>query len=79
LPFTRSGEDLTPYRAASKQILAVLKRYGTAEKLGLDEIFVDVTAEVGLGLEAVSALILMPQRFKECTLRRSCTAFPDTY
>ena len=41
-----SGEDLTPYRAASKQILAVLKRYGTAEKLGLDEIFVDATPEV---------------------------------
>lgn len=50
----RSGEDLTPYRAASKQMLAVLKRYGTAEKLGLDEIFVDATAEVGRGPAAGS-------------------------
>lgn len=38
-----SGEDLTPYRHASKAILAVLQRFGPAEKLGLDEVFVDVT------------------------------------
>ncbi len=38
-----SGEDLTPYRAASKQVLSVLQRYGPAEALGLDEVFVDVT------------------------------------
>jgi DNA polymerase iota len=36
---------LTPYRAASKQIMAVLQRFGPAEKLGLDEVFVDATAE----------------------------------
>jgi nucleotidyltransferase/DNA polymerase involved in DNA repair len=46
LTFPVSGEDLTPYRAASKQIMAVLQRYGTAEKLGLDEMYLDVTAEV---------------------------------
>ena len=34
----RSGEDLTPYRAASKAILGVLQRFGTAERLGLDEV-----------------------------------------
>ncbi|EFN52390.1 hypothetical protein CHLNCDRAFT_138846 [Chlorella variabilis] len=49
-----SGEDLTPYRAASKQILAVLKRYGTAEKLGLDEIFVDATPEAQRRLAALA-------------------------
>lgn len=41
-----SGEDLTPYREASKAVLAVLRRYGTCEKLGLDEAFVDATALV---------------------------------
>ncbi|GFR42034.1 hypothetical protein Agub_g2851, partial [Astrephomene gubernaculifera] len=40
------GEDLGPYRQASKAIFAVLSRYGTAEKLGLDETYVDVTQEV---------------------------------
>lgn len=41
-----SGEDLTPYRQASKDIMKVLQRFGPAEKLGLDEVFVDVTEEV---------------------------------
>ena len=40
-----SGEDLTPYRAASKKIQAVLQRFGTAERLGMDEIWLDITAE----------------------------------
>eukprot|EP00899_Mesostigma_viride_P027400 jgi/Mesvir1/7845/Mv11779-RA.1 len=43
---TRCGEDLTPYRAASKAIRGVLARFGTVEKLGLDEAFVDVTQTV---------------------------------
>jgi DNA polymerase iota len=41
-----NGEDLTPYRHASKNMISVLKRYGTVQKLGLDEIFVDITAAV---------------------------------
>ena len=41
-----NGEDLTPYRHASKNMISVLKRYGTVQKLGLDEIFVDATAAV---------------------------------
>ena len=41
-----SGEDLTPYRAASKQILAVLAEFGTVERLGMDEAVIDATAEV---------------------------------
>lgn len=40
-----SGEDLTPYRQASKALLAVLRRYGPAEKLGLDEVFVDASQQ----------------------------------
>eukprot|EP00884_Botryococcus_braunii_P008015 jgi/Botrbrau1/17214/Bobra.0620s0004.1 len=41
-----NGEDLTPYRHASKRILAVLERFGTAERLGMDEVLLDVTSEV---------------------------------
>lgn len=41
-----SGEDLTPYRQASKAIHAVLQRFGPAERLGMDEVYVDVTEEV---------------------------------
>ena len=41
-----SGEDLTPFRQASKRVEATLRRYGPTERLGLDEVFVDVTAEV---------------------------------
>ncbi|BDA49872.1 DNA polymerase iota at N-terminal half [Coccomyxa sp. Obi] len=41
-----SGEDLSPYRQASKQILSVLQRFGVAERLGMDEVFLDVTEEV---------------------------------
>ena len=32
-----NGEDLTPYRQASKSIFSVLARFGTAERLGMDE------------------------------------------
>jgi DNA polymerase iota len=41
-----SGEDLTPYRACAKKVRAALSRFGTCEKLGLDECWVDLTAEV---------------------------------
>eukprot|EP00891_Asterochloris_glomerata_P008712 jgi/Astpho2/8712/gw1.00128.65.1_t len=40
-----SGEDLGPYRAASRAILDVLRRFGVAERGGMDEVLVDVTAE----------------------------------
>ena len=33
-----NGEDLTPYRQASKRIFSVLARFGTAERLGMDEV-----------------------------------------
>ena len=33
-----NGEDLTPYRQASKRIFSVLARFGVAERLGMDEV-----------------------------------------
>ena len=39
-----SGEDLTPYREASAQVFSALSSFGNCQKLGLDELFVDVTA-----------------------------------
>mmetsp|Transcript_8277 Transcript_8277/g.14930 ORF Transcript_8277/g.14930 Transcript_8277/m.14930 type:complete len:481 (-) Transcript_8277:439-1881(-) len=46
------GEDLTPFRQASKRIQAVLERFGTVERLGMDECYVDLTEEVGRRLAA---------------------------
>ncbi|GBG75489.1 hypothetical protein CBR_g20120 [Chara braunii] len=40
-----NGEDLSPYRRASKRILAVLQRFGVVERLGLDEAYIDVSDE----------------------------------
>ncbi|CAG9463267.1 unnamed protein product [Pedinophyceae sp. YPF-701] len=40
------GEDLTPYRAAARKVRRVLSRFGPCQAGGLDEVFVDVTAEV---------------------------------
>lgn len=37
------GEDLTPYRAASKAVRAALAQFGVVQKLGLDEFDVDVS------------------------------------
>ena len=48
-----SGEDLTPYRAASRRIQAVLERFGAVERLGMDECFLDVTAEAQRRLGSV--------------------------
>lgn len=40
------GEDLTPYRAASKAVWAQLARFGAVQRGGLDEAFLDATDEV---------------------------------
>lgn len=53
---TVAGEDLTPYRAAAKAVLGVLQRFGPAERLGGDEVFVDVTAEVDARLRAAGIM-----------------------
>ena len=37
------GEDLTPYRRASAALLAVAARFGPPERLGMDELWVEVT------------------------------------
>ncbi|KAL2629504.1 hypothetical protein R1flu_014190 [Riccia fluitans] len=46
-----NGEDLTPYRAESKQIMAVLGRYGVVQRSGLDEGAVDISAQVRTRLQ----------------------------
>ena len=33
-----SGEDLMPYRQASRCVFGILQRFGTAQKAGLDEV-----------------------------------------
>ena len=50
-----SGEDLTPYREASSQIFAALSAFGPCQKLGLDELFVDVTAAAHADQQAMAA------------------------
>ena len=40
------GSDLTPYKQVAGDMFQILSAYGPARKLGLDEIFVDLTAEV---------------------------------
>ena len=40
-----NGEDLTPYREASKRIMIVLRQFGTLERSGLDERGLDITYE----------------------------------
>ena len=40
-----SGEDLTRYRNVSKQYHKVVAAFGPAERLGMDEVWVDVTSE----------------------------------
>ena len=41
-----SGEDLTPYRHASKQMWELLQQFGTVQRGGMDEAYLDATAEV---------------------------------
>eukprot|EP00892_Ulva_mutabilis_P005511 jgi/Ulvmu1/3331/UM155_0014.1 len=47
------GEDLTPYRSASKQIWALLDKFGRFQGGGLDEAFLDATDEVLRRIEAL--------------------------
>ena len=51
-----SGEDLTPYREASAAIFTALTPFGPVQKLGLDEMFVDVTAAARELLRADGAI-----------------------
>jgi DNA polymerase iota len=51
---TINGEDLTPYRAANKALLGVLRRYGTVQKGGLDEALIDITGQVTERLQSTA-------------------------
>ncbi|KAL8902008.1 MAG: hypothetical protein Q9192_000221 [Flavoplaca navasiana] len=51
------GEDLTPFRNASKENYDFLKRFawsGKVERLGFDEVFIDVTDMVDYNLEVLN-------------------------
>lgn len=51
------GEDLSPFRDVSKRLYALLRSYswsGKAERLGLDEVFLDVTDIVSYNLELLN-------------------------
>ncbi|KAK0674578.1 hypothetical protein QBC41DRAFT_342023 [Cercophora samala] len=51
------GEDLSPFRDVSKKIYSLLKSYswnGRVERLGLDEVFLDVTDVVAYNLELLN-------------------------
>ncbi|KAH9325438.1 hypothetical protein KI387_005616 [Taxus chinensis] len=54
-----NGEDLTPYRAASRGIMNVLRRFGTLERSGLDECSLDITSET----KKRAALGALPNHF----------------
>ncbi len=56
-----SGEDLTPYRECSKRVLAVLQRYGPAQRLGMDETWVDITKVCGNSAVCVLCVFLLMQ------------------
>ncbi|KAK0747629.1 hypothetical protein B0T21DRAFT_379637 [Apiosordaria backusii] len=51
------GEDLSPFRDVSKRIYSLLKSYswnGRVERLGLDEVFLDVTDIIAYNLELLN-------------------------
>ncbi|KAL2185063.1 DNA/RNA polymerase [Thermothelomyces heterothallicus CBS 203.75] len=51
------GEDLSPFRDVSKRLYALLRSYswnGKVERLGLDEMFLDVTDMVSYNLELLN-------------------------
>ena len=57
-----SGEDLTPYRRASKEILAVLQRFGVAERLGMDEVRLSFLVSLAKASLKVLAMTLRKRR-----------------
>ena len=51
------GEDLSPFRDVSKRLYALLRAYswsGKIERLGLDEIFLDVTDMIAFNIELLN-------------------------
>jgi len=50
-----NGEDLTPYRAMARRVLAIASRFGPTERLGMDELWVDVTILARQRVKAATA------------------------
>lgn len=87
-----NGEDLTPYRAASKRIMNVLRRFGTLERSGLDECGLDITSEtikraalgvfqnsfIGFVIGSNSASELVKEGLAEARVSSNGSSFRDT-
>lgn len=86
-----NGEDLTPYRAASKRIMNVLRRFGTLERSGLDECGLDITSEtikrvalgvvqnsfIGFVIDSNSSTELVKEGFAEARVLPNGSNFID--
>ncbi|KAI1388333.1 DNA/RNA polymerase [Hypoxylon trugodes] len=62
-----SGEDLTPFRDASKKLWSVLRSHswnGRVERLGLDEVFLDVTDVIAYNAELLNRNALQDSFFQ---------------
>ncbi|KAI0900454.1 DNA/RNA polymerase [Annulohypoxylon nitens] len=62
-----NGEDLTPFRDASKRLWSFLRSHswnGRVERLGLDEVFLDVTDIVGYNQELLNRNALRDSFFQ---------------
>ncbi|KAK4042316.1 hypothetical protein C8A01DRAFT_44696 [Parachaetomium inaequale] len=60
------GEDLSPFRDVSKRLYALLRSYswsGKVERLGLDEVFLDVTDIVSFNVELLNSNALQQSYF----------------
>ncbi|KAL2255709.1 hypothetical protein VTK26DRAFT_2833 [Humicola hyalothermophila] len=60
------GEDLSPFRDVSKRLYALLRSYswnGKIQRLGLDEVFLDVTDMVAYNVELLNANALRQSFF----------------
>lgn len=62
-----NGEDLTPFRDVSKKLLSVLRSHswnGRVERLGLDEVFLDVTDVIAYNVELLNLNALQDSFFQ---------------
>lgn len=62
-----NGEDLTPFRDASKKLWSVLRSHswnGRVERLGLDEVFLDVTDLIAYNVELLNLNALQDSFFQ---------------
>ena len=87
-----NGEDLTPYRAASKAIMNVLRWFGMLERSGLDECGLGITFEtikraalgvvqtkfIGFLIDSNSSNELVKEGFAEARVILNRSNFRDT-